>query len=97
MCVCCVEEVPVFSLSNPRLQLGCGEDNVWSTARWARQKSISTGSEELPGRELTSRTNRAAGNSATHFRGGKREASVCVSLCFSSIDLASCELVMWHL
>lgn len=38
-----MEEVPVFSLSHPCLQLGFGKDNVWSTARWAHQKSISTG------------------------------------------------------
>ena len=41
--VCCMEEVPVFSLSHPCLQLGFGEDNVWFTARWAHQKSISIG------------------------------------------------------
>lgn len=38
-------------------------------------------SEELPGKELTSRTSREAGDSATHFRGRKGEASVvCIAL-----------------
>ena len=42
VCVFCMEEVLAFSLSHPCLLPGFGQDNVWSTIRWAHQKSIST-------------------------------------------------------
>lgn len=88
-----MEEVPVFSLSHPCSQLGFGEDKSGLLLDGLTRNLLAQGPEVLPGTELTSRTSRPVGNSATHFRGGKGEAPVC----FSWIDLACCELVTWHL